>query len=335
LQPPAITTQPLSQAAGEGGIITLNVGASGSLPLTYQWLFNGAGLADSSNVIGSATTSLTLSNIQAAQVGRYSVRVANAAGTVTSAEAILSLLTLADAVDSPSLTFSPGGNASWIAETSVTHDGVDAARSGFIADGENTRLETWVTGPGTVSFWWKVSSEPVNDQFRFYVGATEQARITGEVDWQLQTYTVPAGVQLLKWRYSKSGGSTAGLDQGWVDQIRYTPDTAPSPLGPVVDPGQPPPDSNPIPPGTPSSPIAARIVVSGNKAVLTWTANANKVYQVFYKDRLFDSEWTLVDGEVLMNWQVVNGEVVVSDTVVATVEDVLGGQTRFYRVLEY
>ena len=127
-----------------------------------------------------------------------------------------------DAVDAPTLTFQAAGNVGWTPQRTVTFDGVDAARSGVITDGQNTRLETYVTGPGTVSFWWKVSSEPTNDQFRFYIGDAEQARITGEVDWQFRSFSVPSGSSvLLKWRYSKSNGGNGGLDAGFVDQIQY------------------------------------------------------------------------------------------------------------------
>jgi hypothetical protein len=76
-----------------------------------------------------------------------------------------------------------------------------------------------VTGPGTVSFWWKVSSETNHDSLRFYVGGSEQARISGEVDWEQRTFVVPAGTQELKWKFKNRG--MTGQDRGWVDQIQF------------------------------------------------------------------------------------------------------------------
>jgi hypothetical protein len=117
------------------------------------------------------------------------VAVSNEVDIATSSDAVLTVssalpepLTLANAVDAPSLIFVGAGSASWVPQTSVSRDGMDAAQSGMIATDQNTRIETRVNGPGTISFWWKVSSEPVNDQLRFYIGDAEQTRISGEVE---------------------------------------------------------------------------------------------------------------------------------------------------------
>ena len=49
--------------------------------------------------------------------------------------------------------------------------------------GSSTRPRAASTGPGTLSFWWKVSSELDSDRLRFYLDGTEQWRISGETDW--------------------------------------------------------------------------------------------------------------------------------------------------------
>jgi hypothetical protein len=51
-----------------------------------------------------------------------------------------------------------GGDANWSGQTVTTHDGMDAAQSGIVADSQETWMQTTVTGPGTLSFWWKVDS---------------------------------------------------------------------------------------------------------------------------------------------------------------------------------
>src|SRR6185436_4671468 len=70
-------------------------------------------------------------------------------------------------------------------------------------------------------FWWKVSSEPANDRLRFYLNDSKQVEISGEVDWQQLSYTLGTGVQTLEWRYTKNSSVSAGLDRGWVDEVRF------------------------------------------------------------------------------------------------------------------
>lgn len=83
---PAITRQPAPASVRSGNYVIFSVGASGSTPRTYQWRKDGANL-------GFATTNdtLTLTDLQVADEGNYSVVVTNAGGSATSAEARLSV----------------------------------------------------------------------------------------------------------------------------------------------------------------------------------------------------------------------------------------------------
>ena len=78
----------------------------------------------------------------------------------------------------------------------------------------------------------------------------------------------------------------------------------------------------------------SKIEVNGTRAVLTWDARPSRLYQVVYKDDLADPEWTILDGEILIRWKLVNGAIS-GDSVIASMEDVLAGTTRYYRVIEY
>ncbi len=83
-----ITNQPVSVVASNGGNVTFTVGAAGNASvLNYQWRLNGT------NVSASATnTSLSLTNINAAQAGSYTVVVSDPTPgfhSVTSAVATL------------------------------------------------------------------------------------------------------------------------------------------------------------------------------------------------------------------------------------------------------
>jgi hypothetical protein len=83
--PPTITTQPQNQTVTQGQSASFSVAASGTTPLSYQWYFNGTALS------GATSSGLSLTNVQTAQAGSYSVMVSNVAGTVTSAAATLTV----------------------------------------------------------------------------------------------------------------------------------------------------------------------------------------------------------------------------------------------------
>ncbi len=85
LVPPAITTPPSNQAAVVGSSVTFSVTATGTAPLIYQWTFQGTNLA------GATAETLQLTNVQSSQVGSYAVMITNAAGSITSSIATLSV----------------------------------------------------------------------------------------------------------------------------------------------------------------------------------------------------------------------------------------------------
>ncbi len=138
-------------------------------------------------------------------------------------------LTLGDAVDAPLLPWTTGGDWPWFGESTVTHDGIDAAQSGAVGNDQSSWIETTLTGPGEVSFWWKVSSDNVSsfDALRFDSDGSYVNEISGEVDWTQVTYQVECGSHTLRWTYYKDAAFSAGLDAGFLDQFTFTPGGAP------------------------------------------------------------------------------------------------------------
>lgn len=320
--PPVILIQPVSQTVDQGTTVNMNVAATGTAPLSYQWRFNGTNaIHDNGNVGGATTAELTLFNILPTQAGNYSVVVTNSGGAVTSLLARLTvnhLLTLAEAVDIPELFMTSDGDALWEGHTVVTHDGIDAARSGHVGDGQSSSMQTLVDGPGTLNFWWKVSSETNADVLVVSLNGQLAAFISGEVDWEQLSLDLASGPQFLEWTYFKNDSVSAGDDRGWVDQLSFVPaGGALAPRRRVATGG-----------------IAPRISILENKIQITWEARASRGYEVLYKDDLSESEWKPLDSEVLATWKIVDGTVQ-SDTYGATVEDLPAPQSRFYRVLEY
>ncbi len=82
---PSITTQPSSQSGTAGSAVTLSVVATGDPAPTYQWQRDGASLA------GATSASYTIASLGSANTGAYTVIVTNAAGSVTSNTANVSI----------------------------------------------------------------------------------------------------------------------------------------------------------------------------------------------------------------------------------------------------
>jgi alpha-tubulin suppressor-like RCC1 family protein len=119
------------------------------------------------------------------------------------------------------------GNADWFEQRAVSHDRRSSARSGKISHGEHTSASVRVTGPGTIDFWWKVSSEKSRDILRFESGYREPLTISGEINWQRVKMGLPEGDHDLTWTYEKNHISSKGQDAGWVDEITFTPAAPP------------------------------------------------------------------------------------------------------------
>jgi hypothetical protein len=92
---PTITSQPQSQTTNAGANVTLSVAASSSLPMTYQWRFNGTNLA------GMTATSLLLTNVQPKDSGDYVVVVSNSVGYAISDPATLTVMIAPEIVVQP------------------------------------------------------------------------------------------------------------------------------------------------------------------------------------------------------------------------------------------
>ena len=130
---------------------------------------------------------------------------------------------LSECLNAPNLTWSTGGQSQWVAETGVSHDGIDAAQSGLISNNEESWVETQLTGPGILTFWWKVSSEDSFDFLEFSLNSELQTRISGEVDWKPGFFPIPAGNFTARWRYVKDASTSDGLDAAWLDQVEFQP----------------------------------------------------------------------------------------------------------------
>ncbi|MGC8886079.1 MAG: lamin tail domain-containing protein [Verrucomicrobiia bacterium] len=114
--PPVITAQPQSQIVFLGSNFALRVEVQGEEPIRYQWRFNG-------QIIESATNStFVISNAQLYHSGIYQVSAINNSGSVSSAEAKISVLIPASILSQPQdITVFPGQPAVFgIAASSIS-----------------------------------------------------------------------------------------------------------------------------------------------------------------------------------------------------------------------
>ncbi len=147
---PVIVSQPKNQVGYWGRSVTLSVSAAGAMPLSYQWLKEGAPITSATN------STLTITNLQTTDAVNYSVIVTNFLDSVLSSSA--------------AVTVNPGG-VSLALYSGITIDGVAGLTYGiqYNTDPGNTNL--WkgvanVTLASTNGFW--VDLQPANQPQRYY-----------------------------------------------------------------------------------------------------------------------------------------------------------------------
>jgi alpha-tubulin suppressor-like RCC1 family protein len=308
---PNFTIQPHSRSISRGTTVHFHARAVGVQPMEYQWTFNGT------NLPGATTGDLAITNAQPPDTGPYQAIVSNALGTVASTVAALSVPVafspaspdLAAALNATNLSWTTSyGVAGWFAETNATHDGISAGQSGPIGDSQQSILQTTVSGPGTLTFWWKVSSEEDFDLLSFTVdGAMPFPAISGEVNWEQETVSVAAGVHQLSWVYSKDPSVSVGQDAGWLDQVTLLP-----------------------PPPVPQRLSSAAVLPNGIFVLTAATADGTPIqagdvgrFEAQISSNLVN--WVTLPGAITLT----NGILLISDSARSN------APTRFYRVIEH
>jgi hypothetical protein len=150
---PVLALQPIPKTVVPGGTFTLATSASGT-GLTYQWLRNGTQLAGETGAI------LLRQNVTAADEGNYSVRVSNAAGSVVSNAATITLSAAASRPANISVRTNVATGATVI--------------PGFYVQGSGTkRVLIRAVGPGLATFG--VGGVMADPKFAVYQGSTKVA----------------------------------------------------------------------------------------------------------------------------------------------------------------
>ncbi|NCF94978.1 MAG: hypothetical protein GWQ05_29065 [Verrucomicrobiaceae bacterium] len=133
-----VVAQPQSVSANAGETVQLSAEATGSEPLTIQWLKNGQALADDDVVSGANTTNLTIAGARPKDIGQYTLHVSNRVSEFTSNVATVSLTNVTPAAD---VLFhwkldEAGGASVSDASGNGTHGGLGSADGGAVTVAE-------------------------------------------------------------------------------------------------------------------------------------------------------------------------------------------------------
>jgi hypothetical protein len=116
-----------------------------------------------------------------------------------------------------------GGTLPWTIVNTGAYEGTYCAKSGAITDGQTSdmKIDTFVAAAGSISFYYKVSSESGYDYLQFFIDGVQQTQWSGEVAWTQATYALTTGHHVLLWRYLKDGSLSNGSDCAWVDYVVF------------------------------------------------------------------------------------------------------------------
>jgi len=128
---------------------------------------------------------------------------------------------ICEAVDNCALQWSRSGSALWHYQTSLKHDGVDAARSGAIGHNSATALSATLEGPGELSFlayFYEWGVYGYNGALYVRLDGNTVETIDYNLTWGLRTLQIPAGAHTVQWLVQSgyqyySGGGYAALDE--------------------------------------------------------------------------------------------------------------------------
>ena len=203
--PPSLSAQPTNQVVKQGSNVVFSVTAAGTTPLSYRWLFNGT------NVAGATNVSLTITNVQATNAGSYSVVVTNLVGSVTSTNAVLTLLTAPSILLQPTnMVVLQGVNATF----SVTASGTTPLNYQWYSNGTNLA--------GATNSAYTISNAQTNNTGSYSVTITN---VVGSVTSTNAVLTVQAPPFILTQPTNaavKQGSNAVfAITAGWTAPLSY------------------------------------------------------------------------------------------------------------------
>ncbi|MEA1922676.1 MAG: DUF1566 domain-containing protein, partial [Pseudomonadota bacterium] len=137
-------------------------------------------------------------------------------------------ISLNEALDNNALTFTTGSDLEdlkWYGENLSWLHGGSAAQCGEIDEYNGSWIETTVTGPTGLSFYWRVSCEEhvgmTGDYLGLRIDNNLVSEISGDVDWTLKNVDISDGDHTVKWEFVRGTKTDHNRDEaaGWLDQV--------------------------------------------------------------------------------------------------------------------
>jgi hypothetical protein len=194
----------------------LSITVSGTGVVSYRYALDGGAFGATDLAVATPITLSGLAN------GQHSLLVLgkNALGLEQSLETAAAASWVVN-TETSDLTFSFGGASPWSVQALVSRDGI-AYQSGSLGANQSSIMETTLSGPGALKFWWKVSAPSYQIPLSFSIDSVGQASIGGASDWQYLVYAIAAGSHTVRWSYA-TDSVPSGSNAGWVDQISFLP----------------------------------------------------------------------------------------------------------------
>ncbi|MBK8040725.1 MAG: immunoglobulin domain-containing protein [Verrucomicrobiaceae bacterium] len=219
-QAPSIVSGPQSTVVAEGSTLSFVAVISGTGPFTFVW-------RRGSNVIGSNSAELQITNVSSADAGSYTVEVTNAHGSTTSTPAevtvnpALAITTTTLPVATVGVPFSTGLSATggissrtWTVQSGLLPPGITLSTSGVLSGTATTPARALITV--------QVSDASGSDTQALTVNAAPVGGFVNDPDLILH-YTFDEGSSTRVWD-SASGGNNHTTDVSgahWISDGRF------------------------------------------------------------------------------------------------------------------
>jgi hypothetical protein len=170
-----------------------------------------------------------------------------------------SQISLGAALNQPAWTWITDDAAPWLVSTNVHHDGVAAAASGLLARDRTNCLQTQVSGPATLSFWWLFGAGS-GDTLSLLIDGQPTVTIGENRSWQKVAVAIPAGSHTVVWKFSRENPNYVNDSQVWLDEVELNPDATAFdfPMGPNFE-------------LSVQAPIGRPVILERSVDLLSWT----------------------------------------------------------------
>lgn len=172
--PPVIVLQPQGQNTNAGTNVLLATAVTGDAPLNFQWYFNGVPLANTSHILGSTSSNLTMVNVQTSDTGNYFMVVTNLAGMATSSVVTVTILSPPVVATQPTGRSVPPG---WPTTFSATFTGGTPMTYQWQLSGTNI--------PGATNTTYALAAVGTNDLGFYHLVASNSFNVTASADAKL------------------------------------------------------------------------------------------------------------------------------------------------------